>query len=801
MDGFKIELKLGTSIATGIAEGITNCPGLAQFLFSGSRSGRQVYLFTIEPPSDVSSSFFSRLHVNFAGPKRRKVGPMNRRLLISFAVLLSLCFNLRGQRPIPQPSPTSDRSGAAQPQNPTPDDDPDVVRITANLVQIDAVVTKDGKHVTDLKPEDFEIFEDDKPQAITQFSYVSNVPASVAAAKPMASRPADPLTPVVPVKVRPNETRRTFVLLVDDLGISADTMGRLKRQLRKFLDQQLQPNDLVSIITTGGNEVGALQQFTTDKRILSSAVEHLRWDPCSRGGSNVFGGSRPQLCSQSTIGRTLQVLRFALQGMRELPGRKSLVVFSGSLPYERQEGPLSGFEGTSTESLSVEAAPQTSGNDPGIGDQLTPQNAASAMVAALRRIAELAIRASVVIYAVDTRGLETTGWQAMDRPVGGAQHVRDRATASMLSARSGFLVDGRDGGKLLAKDTGGFAVFNSNDFGLDRVMEDQAGYYLIGYRPNDETFDRRFHHIRVRAKRSGVEVRTRKGFYGISEAEAKAAAATLSARDQLSKALMSPFGANDVSVRLTTIHLDDPVKGSVLRSFLFLNARDLSFTHLPDGMHEAKFDLSSVLYGDYGRVVRRQDDKVTLRLRPARYEQVMREGVVYKFDRPAGGPGNFQFRVALQDTVSSRIGAAGQFIEIPHLGSRRLTLSGILLGGVGSEQEQLRSGPGVRQFRPGAGVNLVYLIYNAVIDPATRLPRLTAQTRILRDGEVVYTGTETPIDFTGQADLQRVAAGAQLQLGSALTPGDYVLQVIVEDQLSREKQRIATQWIDFAIVK
>ena len=726
---------------------------------------------------------------------------MNKHLSISLVLLFSISFNLRGQQPLPQSSPSPAPATTPQQQNPPEDDDTEVVRITANLVQIDAVVTKDGKHVTDLRPEDFEIFEDDKPQTITQFSYVTNVPApSAAVARTSSSRPADPLAPVVPVKVRPNDTRRTIVLLVDDLGISNDTLGSLKQQLRKFLDKQLQPTDLVSIVTTGGKEVGVLQQFTTDKRILNSAIERLRWDPCSRGGTNVFGGSRPPPCSMYTMARTLQVLRFVLQGMRELPGRKSMVVFSGSLPYEPQEGPLSGFDAAQADQLSVQPASAKS-DDPGIGDQLSPQNSASAMIHSLQKVAELAIRASVVIYAVDTRGLQPIGMQAMDRPFTGPQHVRDAAMTASLSGRSAFIVDGRQGGRLLAKETGGLAVFNSNDFGLDRVMDDQAGYYLIGYRPSGETFNRRFHHLRLRTKRGGLEVRTRKGFYGVSESEATAAAAALSPRDHLSKALLSPFGANDVSVRLTTIHADDPAKGSVLRSFLFLNASDLVFTHLPDGMHEAKFDLSSVLFGDYGRVVARRDEKVTLRLRQARYEQVMREGVVYKFDRPAAGPGNFQFRVALQDTASSRVGAAGQFIEIPNLNSRRLALSGILVGGVGGPEEELRSGPAVRQFQQGAGVNLVYSIYNASLDPNSRLPKLTAQTRIFRDGEVVYSGNVAPIDLTGQTDLQRIAAGAQLQLGSALTPGDYVLQVIVEDQLSNEKERTVTQWIDFAIVK
>src|SRR5258707_1707763 len=109
---------------------------------------------------------------------------MVQRVFISSLILCSLLVPVGGQQP---PQPTSQLSAPKQ-QNPTLDDQQDVVRITANLVQVDAVVTKNGKPVTDLKPEDFEIFEDGKPQTITNFSYISNVPAT-ASSKPPAPSP------------------------------------------------------------------------------------------------------------------------------------------------------------------------------------------------------------------------------------------------------------------------------------------------------------------------------------------------------------------------------------------------------------------------------------------------------------------------------------------------------------------------------------------------------------------------------------------------------------------------------------
>ncbi|HSS18623.1 MAG TPA: VWA domain-containing protein [Pyrinomonadaceae bacterium] len=722
---------------------------------------------------------------------------MNKKMLPASVLLLSFLPNLFGQEPVPPATtvPTPDPTIQRQPQDQPPEDDQDVVRITTNLVQIDAVVTKDGKQVTNLKPEDFQIFQDGKPQTITEFSYVSSVTAvSNETATPVPSQPKTRnAVPMAPPAVRPHEVRRTLALVVDDLGISADSIPILQQQLRKFLNEQVQPGDLVSILKTSSGEVSALQQFTTDKRLLSNAVERLHWNHCSRAGLHVFHTLSSDPLSDETIAlcqgspqRTLESLRFILQGIHDLPGRKALVLFSDNMPIEEQEISALG---------SGQIVPATD-FDPGIGDQSKIGFFGASLEAALKRVAELAIRNSVVIYAVDTRGLQPTGVRAEDTFHGGPG--KEKEMSAILSNRSVALDIGREGGQLIARETGGFAVYNSNDFGLQRVLDDQRGYYLIGYRPIEETFNKRFHNVSVKVKGSGLTVRTRKGFYGVTEDQA--AETVLTSRDQLNKALMSPFGANDVKLRLTTIYVDDFTRGSLLRSLVFLNARDLSFADLPGGMHEATFNLSTVIFGDYGQVVSRQDELVKLRLTQARYAEVQRDGVVYKFDRPIKKFGTFQFRVGLQDTATSRVGAAGQFIEVPNLRNDRLALSGLLLGTKESATE-LSSGPAVRRIQQGVPLLLVYAVYNAMLDKNNQLPQLTAQAIIYRDGKVIQTGKAVPIDVAGQPDLKRIASVVQVELGTELAPDEYTVQINVVDHLASEKQARASQWIDFTIVK
>ena len=129
---------------------------------------------------------------------------------------------------------------------------------------------------------------------------------------------------------------------------------------------------------------------------------------------------------------------------------------------------------------------------------------------------------------------------------------------------------------MIARQTGGFQVRNSNGFQLDRIMEDQSGYYLIGYRPTEETFNRKFHHIKAKVKRSGMTVRTRFGFFGISEEEAERTRPT--PQDTTNLALLSPFGSQDLELDLDAFFANSNNEGSIVRSFVYLNAANLTFT-------------------------------------------------------------------------------------------------------------------------------------------------------------------------------------------------------------------------------
>jgi VWFA-related protein len=700
----------------------------------------------------------------------------------------------------------------------------DVVRISTNLVQVDVVVTKDGRQVADLKPEDFEILEDGRRQQITNFAFFSVKSSST---KPTPATPSDSpaLTPPTP---RPYEIRRTVAIVVDDLGMSFQSMADLRTYLRKFISEKLTPNDLVAIIRTGG-EVGAFQQFTTDPRVLSNAIADLKWNPCSRVGTSVLTPERslitmvppeqqlrgrlppdrsptsaqvdrPNTANESnacsvnnSVNYSISAIRFILRGMRDLPGRKSMMLISDNLPLQRQEGaPVDfGFKRPVRENANV----------------IDVWTQSTSYADGLHGLAEQAIRSSVVIYGVSAQGLQTVGPSASDEISFPPQQMtrsmrpdQSNPLSRLMSSRSAELRRNIDGTEVLAKETGGFLIRNKNDFGLDRVLEDQNGYYLIGYRPATDTFNRRQHAIQVRVKRGGYNVRTRAGFYGATEDPG--GAAVLQA-DPLNKALSSPFGANELTVRMASLFANDPVRGSLLRTFVAVDAKDLTFTEEPDGAHVAKLDISSVLFAGNGAMVSRQDQSAMLRLRGRPYERALREGVVYGIDLPLRQAGAFQLRVAVRDSASQKIGAAGQFIQAPNLSDGQLALSDILLYAEGanataSVSDEMQTSLVLRRFHQGASLVFGYTIYNAALDKKTHAPRLTTQTVVFRDSVKIYSSDQLPVTATDQTDLKRIATGARLQLGPALTAGEYVVQIVVADQIAK---RTVTQVTQFEVVK
>src|ERR1022692_2458860 len=592
--------------------------------------------------------------------------------------------------------------------------------VTSTLVQVDAVVTDSkGHHVTDLTPEDFQVFEDGKLQKLTHFAYVRVAPGRKTSPELRAAREkpspksVEGLPPPPSAHVRPEDVRRTIVLMVDDLGLSFESMAFVRWSLRKFVNHQMQPGDLVAVCRTGAGS-GVLQHFSVDRRVLLSVIDGLRWNPVS---SDVAGSAR-----------------------------------------------------------------------------------------AFRRLVDRANRSGTVIYTMQATGLKTRQLGAQDAPDLGHS---DKSANEELNKQTHVGVRfGRQGAAnihqlnlaYLADKTGGLAYDNGNNlnWGLDRVLEDQAGYYLLGYRPSESTLQGTegkpdFHRIQVIATRAGLHVRSRSGFFGETDGETLPKYTT--PIEQLHAAMLSPFGSSGVGVRLTALYTKVPEQGPVVRNLLRINAADLTWKHDALGNDWAQILLVAMATGTGGQPLAVVSRNFDLRVAPGHMRGAPRDGALYTLDVPVPQRGAYQIRVAVRDQATAQIGSATQFLQIPDLKKGGFALTSVVLRD--GEQPPDKSGlPGVaaalRQFKQGSSLEFLCAVENGRkedldVDLATRV-------RVLRDGKEVYSAPARLIGIQGGR-----AVFGTLKLADNMTPGDYDLQVIATER-NGGKAMVAGQWTDFTVL-
>ncbi|MGH9821008.1 MAG: VWA domain-containing protein, partial [Pyrinomonadaceae bacterium] len=412
-------------------------------------------------------------------------------------------------------------TAATQQPSPSPKSaDDQIVKISTNLIQIDVTVTdKDGKIVTNLKPADFEIMENGEKQPISNFSFISRLAGGSRVGGGAGGNPisadSDQVQPL-----RQDNVRRTVAIVVDDLNLSFASIYYTRKALTRFVDEQMQPYDLVAIIRTGGG-VGALQQFTSDKRLLHAAIERLRWNPLGAGGLDSLAsvGQNPQditerfqvegdaaanaqspdkpvhsillrenvsdkkrtdfevsdNANESEAGTyqqaSLGTVKYIISGMNQLPGRKIMMLFS---------------------------------DDYRIGSE-SNKSRTSSTYGFMQDVVDYANRSSVVVYTFDTKGLRSLSIQAADS----TYEVIDGHREQKEREREANFKSSQDGLVFLAQQTGGKALLDSNGLndGMQRALDEQAGYYLLGYQPDAETFnptERKFNKLEVKVNRPGV---------------------------------------------------------------------------------------------------------------------------------------------------------------------------------------------------------------------------------------------------------------------------------------------------------
>jgi VWFA-related protein len=628
---------------------------------------------------------------------------------------------------------------AAQVSPPVSSETP-TVRINVELVQFDAVVTDaKGAHVAGLKPEDFEILDAGKPQRITNFSYVTKK-RDVRMTGEQSQQPSA----VIATNTRPEQVVRTVAVVIDDLGMCEQSFLSMREAVRNLVEKQVQPGDLVAIVTTTG-KLGALERVTADRRALRAAFARLRSTSTHR--QSVLDADFASPCFDNDVREdyyarfSVAVFRRVVDSLRELPGRKSILLFSEGLPI----APLP---------VAMDGRPCIKNNLLSPGDSLRREYNAFLLHA---------VRSGVTVNTIDPREL-IASFDTVE--------VEQRKDVRVATPEERYqaLVSSQQNLADIAHKTGGITITNDNDLpaAIARVLNEEDGYYLIAYKPSapppSEKGAPRVRNVAVRVARPGLKVRFHSSLYADAPEPAKDPAQRLAA------AAMSPFVQSGIHMRCASHFWDAGEKtGPVLDTALHIDARDLTFTAEPGERRKAAFHIFAVIFGPEIKPIDTFEKSYTVSLANGAYEKALSDGLVQRLELPLKHAGAHQVRSAVRDLQSDRIGSASEFLEVPDLKQGALALSGIVLQHTESPEPSI-------QFHRGETVAYAYQVLNAHL-AGNRQTDVEVRTELRRGGTLLGASAPSIVDATGQADLKRLVITDQLRLGKQLTPGAYTLQV------------------------
>lgn len=541
-------------------------------------------------------------------------------------------------------------------------------RVTVRLVLADAVVTdKDGKTITGLGAQDFTVLEDGKPQKVTIVSFEQPAETARALRSQRASLPPNVTTN------RP-EYRMPLgvpvIVLLDALNTQLRDQARVRMEMLKYLDTQLQPGQPVAVYTLG-RSLRLLQDFTDDTALVKAAVQSFNpavslelqlsdvnarlprlsgavADSGVRSPSRDatvfisrmadFYNEQASLAIDMRVGMTLTTFRAIAQAVAGLPGRKNLIWVSGSFPIA-----------TYTRIIKYSADGDNDPNRVAFNELYEDR---------VRETTSALTDAQVAVYPVDARGLvgqllggaENQGVSAAGTLIGGAQYAQN------LQLASGALQESQATMKQVAGETGGKVFINQNDLehAVALSMADGASYYQLGYTPAGKP-DGKFHKIEVKVNRPGVTVRARHGYYALTSGDDAKATKQREGEIGIAMQIGSP-GATGVTFDARVVPPPPAAKMKVGIDFI-VDPYTISAEDAGAGNKRLALEFHAAAYGSDRKIAGQKDVAIKPTLKSADFTRIQQQGLPYHLDLELP-PAHYMLRLGVVDQRSGFIGTA-----------------------------------------------------------------------------------------------------------------------------------------------
>src|SRR3954468_23713955 len=410
------------------------------------------------------------------------------------------------------------REGPQQPAQPPPPpadaqtQPPPVFRGGINYVRVDVIISdKNGNPVSALQASDFEVAEDNKPQKIDTFKLIK---LDGGTADSIKEPPKEIRNDFDEESEAARDDVRLFAIFLDDYHVRRGASMAVRGQLARFIDTQIGPSDMVGVMYP--LEATGAVRMTRNHSAVSRGLQGFLGRKYEYEPKNQFEEQYAHYPTE-TVERvrnqvSLSALKALIVHMGSLKeGRKSLIVVSEGYTYmvppqmRNADAQQPGVGNPNAFN------PNAGQND--INEDRAAWTAGLDMDTDLREIYDTANRNNVAIYAVDPRGLP--GFEFDINEGVGMQTDSKYLTTTMDSLRT------------LAENTDGRAIVNRNDIvtGMKQITKDMSAYYLIGYNSEKAPTDGKFHEIKVKVKRPGVQVRARRGYWALNREEVARATA------------------------------------------------------------------------------------------------------------------------------------------------------------------------------------------------------------------------------------------------------------------------------------
>lgn len=568
------------------------------------------------------------------------------------------------------------------------------LRVSSRAVLVDVLVTDHkGKPISGLKQDDFKVNEQGKPQTISFFEEHGTGPQPAPA--PMPKLPPNVFSNFSPYPLPP----AVNVLLLDSLNTRMESQSFVHSQAIKFL-KSAKPGSRMAIFTMGLG-LHFIQGFTDDPALLMAALNDRKNNeiqtsvmvkgqeetnaqadlvgmmqaPTPGGGTAapaaMIAALQQFMTEQDNSQNydrgylTLANLQRLATFLTAFPGRKNVIWFTESIPAFFSIG--------SSNDLA------TMSNNPGFESEY-------------KKTMNLLAAARVALYPVDARGVSTVGLYQADNKlplassasqivgVNGAQVAALRAEDT--NRNSDQIVQ-----ETFAQDSGGKAFANTNGLSdvIEKIRATSSNFYTLSYTPTNPKMDGAFRKIDVKVGDGGYSLSYRRGYFAT---EAGLPGSALAVRDQQiqklaakNPALVDPLlpfmdlGMPQAEQILfeariqPTAAKDQPPSGETQASqksgtrYTVAFAIDLKDLHLkldPDGDHKGKLNISLIAYDRYGNIGNRNDQVITLNIKPDVYAFFQKYGV--QFNAEIQVPkGQFWLRTGIYDQATQRVGT----MEIP----------------------------------------------------------------------------------------------------------------------------------------